>query len=172
VITTRKAQLSDVPAISQLINHYVAEQVVLPRTPQELYENVWEFTVAEVDGEFAGCGALKFYNAELAEIRSLCVSSEVQSKGVGRALMQALLHESEQFGLKKVFALTTSPGFFAKLGFGEAARETLPMKIWRDCLPCPLYTTCREITVVLELPLQKEAAPESREEAVLVGMDK
>ena len=69
MFTIRKAQLDDVPAIFQLINYYVAERVVLPRTPSELYEHIWEFTVAEQDGLFVGCGGLKFYSAELAEIQ-------------------------------------------------------------------------------------------------------
>jgi len=174
LFTIRKAQLDDVPAIFQLINYYVAERVVLPRTPSELYEHIWEFTVAEQDGLFVGCGGLKFYSAELAEIRSLCVSAKVKSKGVGRAIMESLLREAEQFGLKKVFALTTSPGFFAKLDFGEVARETLPMKIWRDCLHCSRYFNCVERTVVLDLARRPVAEAASRAEApeVSVGVAK
>ena len=74
LLTVRKARLSDVQAIFRLINYYVQEQVVLPRTPSELYEHIWEFTVAEQDGVFVGCGGLKFYSADLAEIRSRMTS--------------------------------------------------------------------------------------------------
>ncbi len=156
LLTIRKARLSDVPAIFQLINFYVQEQVVLPRTASELYEHIWEFTAAEQDGALIGCGGLKFYSAELAEIRSLCVSAEIKSKGVGRAIVESLLREAEESGLKRVFALTTSPGFFSKLGFTEASRETLPVKIWRDCLHCTKYFNCIERTFVLDLPRKAE----------------
>jgi amino-acid N-acetyltransferase len=172
LLTIRKARLSDVPAIFQLINYYVHEQVVLPRTPSELYEHIWEFTVAEQDGVFVGCGGLKFYSAELAEIRSLCVSSEIKSKGVGRAIVESLLNEAEERGLKKVFALTTSPGFFGKLGFAEASRETLPMKIWRDCLHCTKYFNCVERTFVLDLPRRIETTQLSQAIEVPVASGK
>jgi len=65
-LNIRKAELRDVPALFKLINRYVAQQVLLPRPLTNLYEDVWEFTVAEVDGELLGCGALKFYTQELA----------------------------------------------------------------------------------------------------------
>ncbi|MBZ5542068.1 MAG: hypothetical protein LAO07_00125 [Acidobacteriia bacterium] len=74
MLTIRKAELRDVPALCQMINRYAAQRIVLPRPLVELYENVWEFTVAEQDGVIVGCGALKFYSAELAEVRSLCVA--------------------------------------------------------------------------------------------------
>ena len=82
----RKAELRDVPALYKLMSRYVLERVLLPRPLTNLYEDVWEFTVAEQDGRLLGCGALKFYNQELAEIRSLCVDEQLKSNGAGRKL--------------------------------------------------------------------------------------
>jgi len=96
-----------VPALFKLISRYAVEEILLPRSLTNLYEDVWEFTVAEEDGKLLGCGALKFYNQELAEIRSLCVDEQLKSKGVGRMLTEALLDEAEGYGLKTVFALTS-----------------------------------------------------------------
>ena len=147
----RKANLRDVPGLFKLINRYAAEQVLLPRPLTNLYEDVWEFTVAEEDGELLGCGALKFYNQELAEIRSLCVDAALKSKGVGRMLTEALMDEAERCGLKRVFALTVVPAFFEKLGFQKAPRERFPVKVFQDCLGCPKYSCCDEIAVSCEL---------------------
>ncbi len=152
MLTIRKAELRDVPALFQMINQYAAERLLLPRSLAELYENVWEFTVAEKDGQVVACGALKFYSDELAEIRSLCVASGLKSHGLGRALTEQLLSEAERFGLKNVFALTTVPEFFGKMGFRKVPRETLPMKVWRDCVQCEKYFHCDEKAVVLGLP--------------------
>jgi amino-acid N-acetyltransferase len=166
VLTIRKAELRDVPTIFRLVSHYVAQRVMLPRTVAELYENVWEFTVAEDNGEILGCGGLKFYSAEVAEIRSLCVAPGLQKGGVGRGLTESLLREAEHYGLKTVFALTLVPGFFEKLGFHEVPRETLPMKVWRDCVHCDKYFQCDEKTMLLELPArpaEPEAMPETSE---------
>ena len=165
----RKAELRDVPALFQMISHYAAQRIMLPRPLVELYENTWEFTVAEEDGQVVGCGALKFYSAELAEIRSLCVAPGVTSRGVGRALSHQVLDEATRFGLKSVFALTLVTGFFEKLGFREVPRERFPTKVWRDCLQCPKYFQCDEKAVVLDLVSRTSAEQQATEEAVNVS---
>jgi amino-acid N-acetyltransferase len=150
-VIVRKAELRDVPAIFKMIGRYAAERVLLPRPLTSLYEDVWEFTVAEHAGRLVGCAALKFYNQELAEVRSLCVDSGVQAKGVGRRLVDSLMDEAERYGLKKVFALTKIPAFFAKLGFEEATRDRFPVKVFQDCMGCPKYSCCDETAVSCEL---------------------
>lgn len=165
----RKAELRDVPTIFQMISHYVAQRLMLPRPLVELYENVWEFTVAEEDGQVVGCGALKFYSVELAEVRSLCVAPGVTSRGVGRALSQQILDEAARYGLKTVFALTLATGFFEKLGFREVPRERFPTKVWRDCLQCPRYFQCEEKAVVLDLVNRTSVEEQAAEEASKVS---
>jgi amino-acid N-acetyltransferase len=162
LVTIRKAALHDAPILFELINHYAAEQIMLHRTLPDLYENVWEFTVAEEDDRVIGCGALKFYSQETAEIRSLCVDSALKSHGVGRMILDALLDEAERYGLKSVFALTVAPAFFGKLGFREVPRERFPTKVWRDCLQCQRYYTCNEITMTLELAARPAMPAETR----------
>jgi len=168
LLTIRKAKLSDVPEFHRLINYYAGERIMLPRTLTDLYENVWEFMVGEVDGQLTGCGALKLYNQEIAEIRSLCVDAARKSKGIGRKLVDELLDEAEAFGLKTVFALTVSPAFFEKLGFREVPRERFPTKVWRDCLRCDRYTSCNEKAVALEIVDRPAKAAESAVQAAEV----
>ncbi len=164
--TIRKAELRDVPDIFEMINHYAAERVMLPRPLTDLYECMREFWIAVGEaGEVTGCGALKFYNAELAEIRSLCVAPRGQSRGAGRALAERLLAEAESYGLRTVFALTLVPEFFFKCGFREVARERFPMKVWRDCLRCERYFHCQEKTVCLDLPRSSRFAKVQAEPA-------
>lgn len=143
------------PALFELINRFARERVLLPRTLTDLYENVWGFTVAEEGGRVLACGALKFYSQELAEIRSLSVEPGRESKGVGTALVERLLDEAEGYGLKNVFALTLVPAFFRKCGFRESRREKVPLKVWRDCVGCPKYSSCDEKTVMLELAARR-----------------
>jgi amino-acid N-acetyltransferase len=169
LLRIRKAEPRDVPAIHELVGHYAAKRVMLPRPLQEIYEDVWEFTVAEEDGQVLGCGAIKLYSAELAEIRSLSVLPGLPGRGVGTALLQSLLDEAEALHLRTVFALTLVPGFFAKQGFHEVAREKLPMKVWRDCLQCEKYFSCDEKTLILDLASRSLSRAESRPEAAHVG---
>lgn len=161
--TIRKARPGDVPALFDLINHYARERVLLPRTLTDLYEHFREFLVAETEGRLTGCGALKFYSQRLAEIRSLCVAPDAASHGVGRLLVVRLLAEAKQSGLESVFALTLVPGFFDKLGFRPQSRESMPMKIWRDCLACPKAAACDEQMMTLELAAWRARRPARRE---------
>jgi len=165
-LNIRKAELRDVPALFNLINRYVLEQVLLPRPLTNLYEDIWEFTVAEEDEELLGCGALKFYSQELAEIRSLCVDAPRKSKGVGRMLTEALMDEAERCGVKTVFALTVVPAFFEKLGFQKAPREKFPIKVFQDCLGCPKFSCCDEIAVSYELAWRHTEDAEASLEAI------
>lgn len=164
----RKAELRDVPKLFELINQYARQNVMLPRTLGDLYEHVWEFTVAEEGGRVLGCGALKFYNQELAEIRSLCVAPGRETNGMGRSLVESLLDEAGRYGLKSVFALTLAPDFFRKCGFRETRREKVPLKIWRDCVQCEKYGRCDEKTVSLDLTqrLARRTRPDAEVAAV------
>jgi N-acetylglutamate synthase-like GNAT family acetyltransferase len=191
LLTIRKAEWRDVPALYRLIDYYAAEQVMLRRKLSDLCENFPKFTVAEIvrepsglphtkivgepsglpqasaNGNLLGCGALHFYSRGVAEIRSLCVDPSLRSNGIGRAIANTLLDEAERSGLKTVFALTTSPAFFRKLGFREVPREKFPEKIRRDCLHCDRYSTCQEMTLSLDLALrcfqEAESPPETAE---------
>ncbi len=169
MLSIRKAEPQDVPAIHELVHHYAAKRVLLPRPLREIYEDVWEFTVAEDDGKVLGCGAIKLYSADLAEIRSLSVLPGLPGRGVGRALLESLLDEAEGLHLRTVFALTLVPGFFAKLGFREVLRDTLPMKVWRDCLQCEKYFSCDEKTLVLDLASRSLRPAGSSKEMAQVG---
>jgi amino-acid N-acetyltransferase len=147
----RKARLSDVPALFKLIHQYAEEEVMLPRALPELYENIWEFTVAENDSRLVACGALRLYNEEVAEIRSLCVDPQQKTSGLGRAVTNQLMHEARDLGLRRVFALTVVPDFFSRMGFYPVERGALPQKVWRDCLQCEKYFRCDEVAVVFDL---------------------
>jgi amino-acid N-acetyltransferase len=116
----------------------------------ELYSQVKDFIVSEDkdSGEIVGCGALQIVWEDLAEIRSLAVQTDHQGKGIGTALIEALLEESKQMGVGKVFVLTYRPELFQRLGFELMDRSLLPHKIWADCIRCTKFPECDEIALV------------------------
>jgi len=150
-VTVRKGRFADVPEIHRLVSHYAAERLMLPRPLSDIYENVWEFTVAEEKGSVVGCGALRLYSSELAEIRSLGVDASLKSLGIGKQMVEELLDEAKVLCLKTVFALTIAPTFFERLGFHLTPRENFPEKVWQDCLRCALYTCCNETAWTFDL---------------------
>ena len=146
----RRATLADVKSIHRLIAEQAQSGHILARAMSELYSQVKDFIVSEDDGsgEIVGCGALQIVWEDLAEIRSLAVQTEYQGQGVGTALIEALLEESGQMGVSKVFVLTYRPELFQRLGFALMDKSLLPHKIWADCIRCTKFPECDEIALV------------------------
>jgi|SRR6185312_1592233 len=154
-IEVRKAGMQDIPPLLELINGYAAKGIMLPRTEFELSENMRDFMVAYAGNQLAGCGALHFYSPTMGEVRSLAVAESHKTHGIGRLVVDALVHEAKLYSLDAVFAFTYVPGFFAKVGFEEVERGELPLKAWKDCLRCPKFECCDEIAVLRVLRPQK-----------------
>ncbi|MEJ7606316.1 MAG: N-acetyltransferase [Bryobacteraceae bacterium] len=147
-LLTRKASMPDIHPLLTLINGYAAQGIMLPRTEFEMSENIRDFTLAFSGQRLVGCGALHFYSPTSGEVRSLAVDPAVKSRGVGRAIVEALEGEAREYQLHSIFAFTYVSGFFGKLGFAEVERGELPLKAWKDCLRCPKFQNCDETAVV------------------------
>ena len=145
---TREAILPDAEPIFRLISAYSGDGTLLPRSLPEICENVRDFIVLEHEGKIIGCGALHLYGPHLAEIRSITVDRSHQNAGCGRLLVEALLTQAERHQVGCICLFTRSPEFFARLGFSEAVRESLPDKINKDCVNCPRLHNCDEVTMV------------------------
>ena len=150
----RKARIIDVPGIAALVDRFAGRGEILPRPTEEIYQSVREWVVAEHAGQIVGCGALVILWADLAEIRSLVVSPESQGMGIGRQLVAALVAQAAELDIPQVFALTRQTGFFLKSGFQIVPRESLPRKIWKDCVTCTKFVGCDEVALVL--PVEKD----------------
>ena len=54
----RKAKIEDIAQIQELINTFAKQDLMLPRSLNELYENIRDFWVIEEKNKIAGCAAL------------------------------------------------------------------------------------------------------------------
>ena len=151
----RKALVKDVPAMAELINGFAAQAVMLPRSHYQFYQHIRDFSVVEHEARIIACGALQVIWEDQAEVRSLAVVSEWQGHGIGRALLRVLLDEARALGIPSVFALTYRDGFFARMGFGVIPHQSLPHKIWGDCLNCPKFPNCDEIAMRIEFDKER-----------------
>lgn len=147
----RSAKMADIGPLLRLINDFAARGIMLPRTEFEMAENIRDFMVVHDGDRLIGCGALHFYTAKSAEIRSLAVDSAYQKHGIGAMLMKDLEAEAAAYGLQALFAFTYVPGFFRKMGYREVDRGELPLKAWKDCLRCPKFQACDEIAMLKAL---------------------
>lgn len=147
----RKAKIPDIKSIHKLINDLSKRHRVLPRSLNELYENIRDIFIFEDGKEIKGVCAIHILWEDLAEIRSLAVSKESQKKGIGTELVNGCLKEARSLGIKRVFALTYEPEFFIRLGFRDIDKSSLPQKIWGDCIRCPKFPECDEFAVIKEV---------------------
>jgi amino-acid N-acetyltransferase len=149
----RKAKIGDVKTIHALVDSYARKGAMLPIALVDLYERARDFYVFIDDDskEIIGTCALHICWEDLGEIRSLAVKDEARLKGVGRKMALACLEEAAMLGLQKVFVLTYTPDFFAKLGFEVIDKSVLPHKIWGECIKCSKFPECDETAMMLEL---------------------
>ncbi|HEX8903345.1 MAG TPA: N-acetyltransferase [Longimicrobiaceae bacterium] len=150
-VVVRPARVADMLQVEPLINGFARQELMLPKTVEQLSRNFREFVVAERDGRILGCAALRVYTPQLAELGSLAVSEAAQGLGLGAKLVAAIEHEAEKHGIGTVFALTLQDVFFHKQGYRTVPKEMFPLKVWADCRACPKLHACDEIAVVKEL---------------------
>ena len=147
----RKAKIADIKQIQNLINCFARQDLMLPRSLNELYDNLRDFWVYEEKGKIAGCCALHISWDDLAEIKSLAVVKNKHGKGIGKELVLTCLDEAKRLGAKKVFALTYKPEYFKKFGFKRVKHSDLPHKVWAECINCCKFPDCQEIALLKTL---------------------
>ena len=151
LLTVREATEADVKKIHELLVIYSKKASVLARSEEDIRFYLGNFLVAEVGGTVRGCAAARDFGNGLLEVRSMVVEPEFQGKGIGRAMIEALIAglrvKRKQF---RLFALTYQVEFFKALGFQVVDRSLFPEKIWSDCAKCPKNDCCDETAMLIE----------------------
>ncbi|GAA4716757.1 N-acetyltransferase [Brevibacillus fulvus] len=149
-ITIRQATMKDVDQMLEIINQYAQIGLMLPRTKLSVCEHLQSFIVAHNEQGVIGVAGLHILWEDLAEIRSLAIAESAKGMGVGKQLVGFLVEECRRLGINRVLALTYQKEFFHKCGFSIVAKETLPQKVWKDCINCSKLPVCDEIAMVFE----------------------
>ena len=148
----RPAKVTDVKEIHKIVEFYAENKEMLHRSLNSIYENIQEYVVVEnEEGKVIACGALHVSWEDLAEIKALAVSPKYKGQGLGRKIVHKLQKNAEELGIAKVFALSFKPEFFIKLGYKVIPKETLPHKIWSECINCHLFPDCGEVPLLISL---------------------
>jgi amino-acid N-acetyltransferase len=151
-VYVRPARIADMLQVEPMINGFAAQNLMLPKTREQLVRLFREFVVAvDEHGRVVGCGGLRIFSPTLAEVISLAVDPATQGMGLGGRIVERLVEDAETLGITTVFALTLRDGFFHRLGFRTVPKEMFPAKVWSDCRNCPKLHACDEIAVVKEV---------------------
>lgn len=149
--TVVKAEETDIAGIQALLNHYASMGDLLPRTKQDIINNLEHFRVIKRDQTVIACGSLENFTVELAEVRSLMVSPDIKGGGLGRKIVNCLIDLAKARKVSRVMALTYVPEFFHKLEFITVNKDIFPEKVWGICVNCYKFHNCDEIAVLLQL---------------------
>jgi len=130
----RRARATDIRAIRDLVRPFAESRVLVSKDAVTYYESLQEFRVAEVDGDLVGCGALHVMWEDLAEIRTLAVSPQAKGTGVGSILLEALVQDARDLGLRRLFCLTFELDFFARHGFAPIEGRAVSPEVYTELL--------------------------------------
>ncbi|HEV7301459.1 MAG TPA: N-acetyltransferase [Tepidisphaeraceae bacterium] len=147
----RNATIHDVPTIQSIVNSHAELGKMLFKSYAQLYETLRDFAVYEKDGKVVGCVGVAIIWADLAEVRSLAVDESCRGQGIGKALVNWCIAEARRLQIRRLMSLTYEQTFFERLGFAVVEKDTLPLKVWSDCVRCPKNDHCDEIAMVYEL---------------------
>lgn len=156
--TIRSATLADAENIFAFILRN--SDLLVPRSLGNVVENIDRFFVAECGGTLVGSAAYQVHpeigdvRAATVEIQSVAVDPAFRKLGIGRALIEAVVARSAQFGPQEVLVLTFAPEFFGKLGFHEIPKTRVMHKLYTGCINCTKHTnpfTCPEIAMKRDL---------------------
>ena len=122
VPTIRLASAQDERAVEALLtaNHLPLDGV---------HEALSCFVVAEDGGDIVGVAGIEAcgVEGEHALLRSVAVSADWRSRGLGRALVARAIALAEERGAKALYLLTTTAeSYFPSFGFTQTTRDAVP----------------------------------------------
>ena len=151
LVEFRGACAGDAAAIHQLIVDNLEAGHLLPRTLDDILDNIARFTVAVADAAVVGCAELAPLSSDVAEVRSLVVNERSRGQHIGPRLIAHLAADGSGRGFATLCAFTHEPAHFVRLGFTIVPHVWVPEKIERDCRSCAQFRRCGQYAVTLPL---------------------
>jgi amino-acid N-acetyltransferase len=171
----KRASVDDVDAIFALLDFFALRKLLLPKTKDQLYRQIRDFRViykieakddenvgngfvdrSQVESDIknrslVACAHLDIFTNQLAEVKSLAVHEAFHGYGLGRMLVEDCENEARGMQIKTIFALTYQIKFFEKIGYHLVDIQSLPEKVFKECVVCPFYGACNENALIKRL---------------------
>jgi amino-acid N-acetyltransferase len=122
-VIIRPASPGDVPEIAILIEPFVQDRKLLPRTNQELSDLTRNGFVAESAGQLVGFAAIDVYSRKLAELVCLAVAATHQRRGIGHRLVRHCIRRAREVNVLELMAISASDAFLKECGFDYSLPE-------------------------------------------------
>ncbi len=119
----RSATFEDLPAVTALLEPFVQQRLLLPRTEEELARLVTHAFVLDTGERLVGFAAVEVYSRKLAEVQCLAVEAEFRNQGFAKQLIRRCVDRARELGVLEVMAITSSEKLFADCGFHYSLPE-------------------------------------------------
>lgn len=122
-VIIRDAVPTDVPAVAELIEPFVAQKKLLPRSNEELADLTRHGFAALHRDQLVGFAAVEVYSRKLAEIQCLAVAAEWQRHGIGKRLIRHCIRRAHELNILELMAISASDAFLVECGFHYSLPE-------------------------------------------------
>ena len=124
----RRARITDVVGILNLIEPLEEAGVLVRRSRERLENEIQYFTVMEKDNMLIGCAGLyPMENEDSAELACVVIHGEYRNGGRAAKLLTHIEKQAQKLKIKQLFALTTQTShWFIEQGFVEHELNRLP----------------------------------------------
>lgn len=147
-ISLRQGGQADWPAVAALL-----EANKLPLDGAQAHLN--NYLLALSNGEVIGCAGAEVYG-DIALLRSVAVLPGLQKLGIGKLLVDRLIHEAQRRQIRTLYLLTvTAPEYFAQVGFKRMKMDDAPAALKASA---EFQGACPACAAFMALPLVQPAA--------------
>jgi len=130
--TVRRAARADAGQILELVSHYAAQGLMLPRTLEQVAARIDNYVVAaDAAGKVVACAALEEYSPSLAEVSSVAVAPSHHGKGLGTQVVLGVERLARARDIEELFALSLTDNFFLSLAYKATTISRYPEKLAR-----------------------------------------
>jgi N-acetylglutamate synthase-like GNAT family acetyltransferase len=156
-ITLRPAAQSDWPAVKALL---LANKLPLDGAQAHLDT----YLLAVSNGEVVGSAGAEVYG-HIALLRSVAVAPGLHKQGIGKLLLDRLIHEAQRRDIARLYLLTvTAPEYFAQFGFKRGKIDEAPQALKASA---EFQGACPACAAFMTLTLQEAAC---RDQALPVAV--
>ena len=113
----REATMEDLTHVQSLLEPFVVQRLLLPRTPGDLAVLMQHAFVATKNDFVIGFSAIEIYSQKLAEIQCLAVDPAHHGQGIGKQLVAKCVERAREHNVLEVMAISASDEFLKQCGF-------------------------------------------------------
>lgn len=143
-IVVEQARPEDAEAIAALLERNRDVESLLLQPVELVCAHIDEFSLVRGATGLRGCAQLRRHRPTVCEIMSVAVEPDEHGRGIGSACVRACVARALAQRATLIWLATSSPQFFAKLGFE-------PIPIWR----IPATILLGKLAVVVRQPIRR-----------------